>query len=164
MRELLMISSVFLGACDTPAPVTCLSSVSGSGKPVATIASLSLDSAQLQTRFAKESLIYQKEHASVEQVREFVEEQIRFELLVRSALERGLANDPDVIEVAHKAMVRKLLQQTLPDMHDMTKSPEDRSRLFARLLDDLKQRYPVAMNEQELAALHQALQSGRESP
>lgn len=48
-------------------------------------------------------------------MRQFVEDQVRFELLVQASLERGLHQDPDVIEAARKVMVRKLLQRDMGD-------------------------------------------------
>lgn len=54
-----------------------------------------------------------RRYDSKPQMRKFVEDQVRFELLVRAAGERGLHRDPEVISAARKVMVRKLLQRDL---------------------------------------------------
>ncbi|MBC7794817.1 MAG: peptidyl-prolyl cis-trans isomerase [Clostridia bacterium] len=47
------------------------------------------------------------------EVKLFVEDQVRLELLAQAALERGLDRDPDVIAAARKVMVQKLLERDL---------------------------------------------------
>ncbi len=47
------------------------------------------------------------------EVKAFVEDQVRLELLAQAALERGLDRDPEVITAARKIMVRKLLERDL---------------------------------------------------
>ncbi|MEZ4272060.1 MAG: hypothetical protein R3C68_11725 [Myxococcota bacterium] len=52
-----------------------------------------------------------RQHQDPQHMRRFIEDQVRFELLVKAAAERGLERDPDVIDAARKVMVRKLLQR-----------------------------------------------------
>jgi parvulin-like peptidyl-prolyl isomerase len=54
-----------------------------------------------------------RQFENVKGLRELVEDQVRFELLAKAALDRGLARDPDVIDAARKVMVRKLLSRDL---------------------------------------------------
>ena len=54
-----------------------------------------------------------RRYARRKKLREFVEDQIRLELLARAGVERGLANDPEVVRAARSVMVRKLLRSDL---------------------------------------------------
>ncbi len=54
-----------------------------------------------------------RRYKDVAEVKSFVEDQVRLELLAQAALERGLDHDPEVIAAARKIMVRKLLERDL---------------------------------------------------
>ncbi len=54
-----------------------------------------------------------RRYKDVGEVKQFVEDQVRLELLAQAALERGLDHDPEVIAAARKVMVRKLLERDL---------------------------------------------------
>ena len=54
-----------------------------------------------------------RRYKDVGEVKQFVEDQVRLELLAQAALERGLDHDPEVIAAARKIMVRKLLERDL---------------------------------------------------
>lgn len=83
----------------------------GTGTPVATFGGDSITAEELQDRFLEMSPYARARYQTVEQRREYVDNLSRSEVLVQEALRRGLQNDPDVIEVAKKVMVQKLIQQ-----------------------------------------------------
>jgi peptidyl-prolyl cis-trans isomerase C len=57
-------------------------------------------------------------YQTLEQRREYVEGMVRFELLAKEAIRRGLQNDPDVVEAAKRVMVQELLKQELDEKAD----------------------------------------------
>jgi peptidyl-prolyl cis-trans isomerase C len=83
----------------------------GKGTPVATFGKDSITAEELKERFAEMSPFARTQYQTVEQRKQYVEALARFELLAAEALSRGLQNDPDVIEVAKKVMVQKLMQK-----------------------------------------------------
>jgi hypothetical protein len=102
-------------ACDTPPPSApvCLEPLRQEGTVVARVGDVPITVQQLAARLEEQGSAVVRRHADPQQMRQFVEDQVRFNLLVRAALERGLAQDPDVVDAAHKVMVRKLLQRDM---------------------------------------------------
>jgi peptidyl-prolyl cis-trans isomerase C len=81
------------------------------GTPVASFGEDSITAEQLKERFAEMSPFARTHYQTLEQRKQYVESLARFELLAAEALTRGLQNDPDVIDVAKKVMVQKLMQK-----------------------------------------------------
>jgi peptidyl-prolyl cis-trans isomerase C len=95
---------------------------------------------QITTRLREQGSGSVRRYASRSKLREFVEDQIRFELLVRASLERGLQRDPDVIQAARKVMVRKLLQKDLgPTVFEGRVSEERIERYYEAHRTDYQQ-------------------------
>ncbi len=90
-------------------PERCLELPPAAGPAVAKVGEVSLTVDEVVARLRAQGTASARRHADQAKLREFVEDQIRFELLARAARERGLANDPDVVDAARKVMVRKLL-------------------------------------------------------
>ena len=90
----------------------CLEPPPHKGLVLARVADATITSDQIRDRIKAQGE-NRKQYENSQAVRELVDDQIRFELLVRTALDRGLARDPDVIDAARKIMVRKLLQRDL---------------------------------------------------
>jgi hypothetical protein len=90
----------------------CLDMPPSDSPVVARVGSATLTMAQVEKRLREQGSAAQR-YNDAPALRRFIEDQVRFELLVQAALERGLDRDPDVIEAARKVMVRKLLQKDL---------------------------------------------------
>jgi peptidyl-prolyl cis-trans isomerase C len=81
--------------------------------PVATLGGDSITQQELERRFQEMSPYARARYQTVEQRKEYVDGLARFEVLAQEALRRGLQNEPDVVEMAKKVMVQKLIQQEL---------------------------------------------------
>lgn len=82
------------------------------GTPIARVGDMVITAERVERRLRDQG---QSRHAyeNAKGLRELVEDEVRFELLAKAALDRGLARDPDVIDAARRVMVRKLLQRDL---------------------------------------------------
>jgi peptidyl-prolyl cis-trans isomerase C len=83
----------------------------GKGTPVATFGKDSITAEEIKERLAEMSPFARARFQTLEERKQYVEGLARFELLAAEALARGLQNDPEVIEVAKKVMVQKMLQK-----------------------------------------------------
>jgi peptidyl-prolyl cis-trans isomerase C len=81
--------------------------------PVATLGGDSITREELERRFSEMSPYARARYQTVEQRKEYVDGLARFEVLAQEAVRRGLQNEPDVVEMAKKVMVQKLIQQEL---------------------------------------------------
>ncbi|MBL8922066.1 MAG: peptidyl-prolyl cis-trans isomerase [Myxococcaceae bacterium] len=88
------------------------------GPAVATYAQDTITVAELNQRFAEMNPYARARYQTLEQRRDYVEGLVRFELLSREAIKRGLHNDPDVVEAAKRVMVQELLKQELDEQAD----------------------------------------------
>ena len=70
---------------------------------------------ELNERFAEMNPYARARYQTVELRRDYVEGLMRFELLAQEATKRGLANDPEVVETAKRAMVQLLLKKELDE-------------------------------------------------
>ena len=99
-------------ACQ-PAPLPsgqqCLRRELSQGPEVARVGDVPLSVSDVTARAREQGADAVRRYSTPEKMRGFIEDQVRFELLVEAALERGLDRDPDVIDAARKVMVRKLL-------------------------------------------------------
>lgn len=94
-----------------PRGPACLDPEVQSGTAIARVGNVAITREHVEQRIKAQT--DSRRQFDTKAVREMVEDQIRFELLVRTAMDRGLARDPDVIDAARKVMVRKLLQRDL---------------------------------------------------
>jgi hypothetical protein len=110
------------------------------GSVVARVGDATLTVDDLVERLQSQGSAAHRRYASRRNLRQFVEDQIRLELLVRAGLERGLANDPDVVQAARAVMVRKLLQHDLgPGVGGDDASEEEIVAYYERHADDYQQ-------------------------
>lgn len=104
-------------ACtDSPAKVPeCLELPSRAGEAVVRVGDYSLVVDEIADRIRSQGRASVQRNLASDKMRNFVEDQIRFELLVLAAKERGLHRDPEVVDAARKVMVRKLLRTDMAD-------------------------------------------------
>ena len=127
MRAATLSSLLVATACQgggIKAPL-CLDLPPAEGPAVARVGDMPITVHQIVLRLREQGSAAAKRYEDKQKLRQFVEDQIRFELLVRVALERGLSQDPDVVETARKVMVRKLLQRDLGPSAFAGEVPED---------------------------------------
>ena len=109
-------------ACEPPtSPKTtgCLELPHRQGVEVARIGDRALTVDEIAENVRDQGSSAVRRYSDPKRMREFIEDQVRIELLVAAAFERGLDRDPEVIDAARKVMVRKLL------LEDLGKSGED---------------------------------------
>jgi peptidyl-prolyl cis-trans isomerase C len=113
MRRLAFVT-FFVVACDNVPDrgERCLELPPAKSPVVARVGDASVSMEQVERRLREQGSGGQK-LGDPERLKRFVEDQVRFELLVQAARERGLDRDPAVVEAARNVMVRKLLQQDL---------------------------------------------------
>jgi len=143
MRAPLHLAILALVGCQAQVPgsaVGCLELPRDESVAVARIGDVPLTVEQVVKRLREQGSGAVRRYASREKLRDFVEDQIRFELLVRASLERGLDRDPDVVQAARKVMVRKLLQRDLgPTVFDGKVSEDRIQRYYKAHKDDYQQ-------------------------
>ena len=93
------------------------------GLTIARVGDRPISVEEIVDRIRQQGRVATKRYTDSKRMRQFIEDQVRFELLAQAALERGLDRDPDVVDAARKVMVRKLLQRdlavdTLPTVAD----------------------------------------------
>lgn len=101
-------------------------SVHGGEVEVARVGRASLTDEVLLRRLRDQGRFDIGRYGDPRELREFVEDQIRFELLAYAAIERDLHRDPDVIAAARKMMVRRLLEHDL-DRDALGETIDDRT-------------------------------------
>ncbi|MBI5508513.1 MAG: peptidyl-prolyl cis-trans isomerase [Deltaproteobacteria bacterium] len=115
VRWLGLTGIVLATACEParPAEPVCLSPPPGVGPAIAQIGDVSLTVTEVVKRLRDQGTAALRRYDDKQRLRQFVDDQVRFELLARAAQERGLARDPEVVDAARKVMVRRLLQRDL---------------------------------------------------
>ena len=89
-------------------PVSNATPSAGDPTPVAKVGDYVITLGDLQRRLDKQSPFVRQRYHSDEKRQEFLDNQLRFELLAQEAMRRGLHNDADVQETIKKVMVQKL--------------------------------------------------------
>ena len=105
------------------------------GIVVARVGHVTLTAEVLRARMAAQGGV--ERYRDPKELRQFVDQQVRFELLAIEALRQGLDRDPDVQEAARRTMVEKLIdrQLTSPDAVD----DEAVQREYDRAIGDYRQ-------------------------
>ncbi len=112
-----LLCAVLIGGCTNTPPreESCLQLATRKGKAVARIGDYSMVIDEVADRVRKQGATAVHRYVAKGKMRGFIEDQIRFELLVLAAKERGLHRDPEVVDAARKVMVRKLLRTDMAD-------------------------------------------------
>lgn len=117
MLRILVIFLALTGCQGPPSPAAttkrCLEMPPRQGPVVARVGDVTITVADVVDRLHAQGSGAARRYSTKKKLRDFVEDQIRLELLARAAIERGLASDPDVVQAARSVMVRKLL------LHDL---------------------------------------------
>ena len=82
---------------------------------VARIGDHTITLGEIEARLAREPAVVRSQFGSVQKRKEYLTSLVQFELLAAEAARRGLANDPEVLEAAKQAMIRKFLADTAVD-------------------------------------------------
>lgn len=117
MRNRWCLGALVLAACNAPEVMPpadrCLEPMPTEGVVVAQVGHVKISVDQVLHKLEARGPSVARRYRTADRMRQLVEDQIRFELLVRAAQERGLDRDPDVVDAARRVMVRKLLQHDL---------------------------------------------------
>lgn len=96
------------GVSGSSIPVSNAAASGGDTTPVAKVGDFVITVGDLQRRLDKQSPFVRQRYHAEDKRQEFLDNQLRFELLAQEAMRRGLHNDADVQETIKKVMVQKL--------------------------------------------------------
>ncbi len=121
----LVFAAVGAGGCQKPADEGASASSRDDGTglvpqsndelaaPLAKVGDVVITVKQLQESINRQSPYIRARYASREQKRVFLDNLVRFEVLAKEAIRRGLDRDPEVVQTMKSAMVTKLLKAEL---------------------------------------------------
>jgi peptidyl-prolyl cis-trans isomerase C len=98
--------------------------------PLAKVDDVVITVKQLQESINRQSPYIRARYASREQKRVFLDNMVRFEVLAREAMRRGLDKDPEVVQTLKSAMITKLLKAELASGIKPDDIPEPELRAF----------------------------------
>lgn len=98
--------------------------------PLAQVDDVVITVKQLQDSINRQSPYVRARYASKEQKRTFLDNMVRFEVLAKEAVRRGLDKDPEVIQTMKSAMITKLLRAELASGVKPDDIPEAELRRF----------------------------------
>ncbi|MBM7111924.1 peptidylprolyl isomerase [Archangium primigenium] len=121
------------------------------GTPVASWTGDRVTAEELRRLLEEMSPALRERYQTLEQKREYVEGLVRYELLVREALARGLQDDPDVVAGTKRALVSRLMRDELEGAAQRV-SEEDVAAAYARQREDYVRPEQVRLSHIFLAA------------
>jgi len=122
---------IIAGCSGATEPSTrCLAVEPGTGPAVAQVGDVTITTDQIVRRIRDQGQRAELRYQDAAQMRLFIEDQIRVELLTHAAIDRGLANDPEVVELARQVMVRRLLKTDLGQEINLDIRDEERLRRY----------------------------------
>lgn len=98
-------SSVARGSLEPTAPQP------GQGEPLAKVGDLVLTTGDIEQRLNAQSPFVRARYQTDDRKKEFLENQVRFEVLAKEAFRRGYDQDPEVMESLKKILVQKLTRE-----------------------------------------------------
>jgi peptidyl-prolyl cis-trans isomerase C len=108
------------------------------GTWVARFGTQTITEAELAARFAEMNPYARARFQTVEQRREYLDGLVRFELFAQEAVQRGLANDPEVVEAARRVMVQALLKREVDGSVDAITDAQVKTYYEAHAQDYVK--------------------------
>jgi peptidyl-prolyl cis-trans isomerase C len=98
------------GEHEAPAPGAPPQSDAELDAPVATIDDVVITVRDFQDRINRQSPFVRARYNSIEHKKEFLDSLVRYEVLAREALRRGLDKDPDAVRALKTVMIQKLMK------------------------------------------------------
>ena len=83
------------------------------GNPVAVVGPVTLTTAEIDARIARQSPFVRKQLTDPDKRRAFIHKQVRLEVLAQEAWRRGLHKDPAVLQQVRQVVVEKLIQDEM---------------------------------------------------
>lgn len=117
LRSLLSVGTLSLAAaCPAPLPGGTAkgappAAAAGQGEPLATIGAVVLTTGDIEKRLNEQSPFVRARYQSDERKQEFLDNQVRFEVLAHEAYRRGYDREPDVVEAVKKILVQRLTRE-----------------------------------------------------
>ncbi|QSQ26140.1 peptidyl-prolyl cis-trans isomerase [Pyxidicoccus parkwayensis] len=107
-------------------------STSTEGEVVAVVGDGSITRKELEAKLAEQPAFVRSRYATLEKKKEFLDNLVRFELLVQEARRRGLEADPEVRDMLEKVMVQRLvqLQTEAPEAAEAAEASDAEARAF----------------------------------
>lgn len=107
---LLVPVALLVVACPPPTTTTTAkgSSKATPGEPIAKVGDTTLTVEGIQKKLDEQSPFVRVRYADPAKKKEFLESQVRFEVLAAEAFARGMDKDPEVLEATKKIIVQKL--------------------------------------------------------
>lgn len=154
--RLLPVLPLLLAACErAPAPGRAVVDIRHTrqegGTPVARWQGDVLTAEALEQRFLEMSPALRERYQTPEARREYVESLVRFELLAREALARGLQDDPEVLASFKRALVNRLMRQQL-EQTPVTVTDAEVAEAYERQRGDYSRPAQVRLSHIFLAA------------
>ncbi|NVI98764.1 peptidylprolyl isomerase [Myxococcus sp. AM009] len=110
-----------VGGCDRGKPASPQKS---EGPVVAVVGDGNITQQEFEAKLAEQPAFVRTRYASQEKKREFLDNLVRFELLVQEARRRGMDSDPEVLAMLEKVMVQRLVKAHTESSEDATVSDE----------------------------------------
>lgn len=98
--------------------------------PLAKVDDVTITLGELQERINRQSPYVRQRYTSLEQKREFLDSLVRFEILAKEALRRGLDKDPEVVRTMKQVMIQKLMREELDAKITADSVPEAEVRAY----------------------------------
>lgn len=106
-----VVLAASLAACPAPSTGTGNSAkkpATAPGDPIAKVGDTTLTVEQIQKKLDEQSPFVRVRYAEPAKKKEFLDSQVRFEVLAAEAFARGMDQDPEVLEATKKIIVQKL--------------------------------------------------------
>ncbi len=98
--------------------------------PLAKVDDIVVTVSEFQERINRQSPYIRARYTSLEQKQEFLENLVRFEVLAKEAMRRGLDNDPEVVRTMKQMMIQKLMADEFETKIDPEAIGDDEMRAF----------------------------------
>ncbi|NTX08934.1 peptidyl-prolyl cis-trans isomerase [Myxococcus sp. CA051A] len=106
-----IVAVLALSACGGGSAPPAEQSAKDTGPAVAVVNGRSLSTQEVKAKLDEQPLFVRSRYATLEKKKEFLDNLIRFELLVQEARKQGLEKDPEIKATLEKVMVQKLLRK-----------------------------------------------------
>lgn len=115
---------------------SCSGGTKKSGPLVAKGQGLEITTAELQAKLDEQSPVLRARYTSRERKKEFLENMLRFELLVAEAKRQGLDRDPEVQATLQKMMVQRLVRKSFENGEAGAPTDEQVKKFYEERIDE----------------------------